>query len=77
LKSSNPEDPPIIYSGYFTNENDLDNFARYLENFNTVINSTHFKELKSQVVDLKVKQCRQWPFGSHEYWACYALNLAS
>ncbi|KAH9639956.1 hypothetical protein HF086_008051, partial [Spodoptera exigua] len=77
LRSTNPEDSPLIYSGYFSNEDDLENFAKYVEDYITVINTTYFKQIEAQVIDLKVDECKGISFGTHEYWRCYVLNLAS
>ncbi|KAJ8730536.1 hypothetical protein PYW08_001949 [Mythimna loreyi] len=77
LKSANPEDSPLIYSGYFSQEEDLDNLAKYVEDYVHVLNTSYFKEMKSKVIDMKVSQCEGLEFGSHEYWKCYVLNLAS
>lgn len=77
LRSKNPEDSPLIYSGYFSNEEDLENFAKYVEDYISVINTTYFKEIEAEVIDLKVDECGGFTFGSHEYWRCYVLNLAS
>ncbi|CAH1646444.1 unnamed protein product [Spodoptera littoralis] len=77
LRSTNPEDSPLIYSGYFSNEDDLEDFAKYIEDYITVINTTYFKEIEAEVIDLKVDECVAFTFGSHEYWRCYVLNLAT
>ncbi|KAJ0175835.1 hypothetical protein K1T71_008994 [Dendrolimus kikuchii] len=77
LKSSYPDAKPLIYTGYFSNENDIEKFARSVEDFIRVINSTYFKSIKAKVVDLKIKQCDDWKFGTDKYWTCYVLNLAT
>ncbi|KAJ8730535.1 hypothetical protein PYW08_001948 [Mythimna loreyi] len=77
LKSANPEDSPLIFSGYFSQGEDLDKFAKYVENYVRVLNTSYFKKMKSEVIDMKVSQCEGLEFGSHEYWKCYVLNLAS
>lgn len=76
LKSLDPEESPLIYSGYFSQKEDLENFARYIEDYISVLNTTYFKKIKSEVVDMKVSQCDGLDFASHEYWKCYVLNLA-
>ncbi|CAD0200058.1 unnamed protein product [Chrysodeixis includens] len=77
LKTSNPDDPPLIYSGYFGNKNDIENYAKYVEDYVSVINTTYFREWESEIVDMKVSQCAGLEFLSHEYWKCYVLNMAS
>lgn len=77
LRSSDPDDNPLIYSRYFSNNNDLENFANYVEDYVTVLNTTYFRKMKSEIVDMQVSQCDGLKFGSHEYWKCYVLNLAT
>ncbi|XP_063893440.1 ecdysone oxidase isoform X1 [Helicoverpa armigera] len=77
LNSSDPEDSPLIYSGYFSHRDDLDNFAKYIEDYVSVVNTSYFRKVKSEIIDFKVSQCADLVFGSHEYWKCYVLNLSS
>ncbi|KOB79079.1 putative ecdysone oxidase [Operophtera brumata] len=77
LRSNNPEDSPVIDAGYFTNKKDLDNFAHYIEDYMNVLNSTYFKSVDSNAVDVKLRECKGLTFFTHEYWKCYALNLAT
>lgn len=77
LKTSNPEDKPLIYSGYFSNYEDLDDFAKYIEDYVSVVNTTILKKLKPEVVHLKVPECSRFASGSHDYWMCYALHFSS
>nr|XP_026489496.1 glucose dehydrogenase [FAD, quinone]-like [Vanessa tameamea] len=77
LKSKKPEDGPIISTGYFSNEDDLEKFAKCVEDFTRVTSSTYFKQIKSEVIDLNVKECKHIDFGSQKYWECYVFNLAA
>ncbi|KAG6460212.1 oxygen-dependent choline dehydrogenase [Manduca sexta] len=76
LKSSNPDDNPLIHTGYYSKESDLDKFAKCVEDFITVTNTSYFRSVNSEVVDLGVRQCDNFVFGSHGYWMCYVLNVA-
>ncbi|CAB3238747.1 unnamed protein product [Arctia plantaginis] len=77
LRTSDPEDSPLIYSGYFNNTEDLENFAKYVEDYVSVINTPYLRNLKPEIIDLRVPQCQDLKFPSHEYWKCYILNLSS
>lgn len=77
LQSDNPIDKPLIYSGYYSSENDLENHAKYIEDYISVINTTYFKSIDSRVVDVKLKQCKHFLFGTHEYWKCFILNVVT
>ncbi|KOB63957.1 putative ecdysone oxidase [Operophtera brumata] len=76
LRSADPEETAAVYTRYFSNLGDMENFARYVEDYISVVNTTTLKSFGSEVVDVHVKQCEDLPFGSHEYWKCYVLNLA-
>ncbi|XP_045768769.1 glucose dehydrogenase [FAD, quinone]-like isoform X2 [Maniola jurtina] len=75
LKSKNPEDNPFIYADHLLNKKDLKKFARCLVDYTTVVNAEYFKNVKSEIVDLNVKQCKGLQFASKKYWECYILNL--
>ncbi|CAB3238749.1 unnamed protein product [Arctia plantaginis] len=77
LRTSNPEDSPLIYSGYYNNTEDLEDFAKYVEDYVSVMNTPYFRNLKPEIIDLRVPQCQDLKFPSHEYWKCYILNLSS
>ncbi|XP_059055557.1 ecdysone oxidase-like [Achroia grisella] len=76
LRSKDPEENPSIFTKYFSNEEDLEDFATYIEDYVTVINTTYFKSVNSKILDLNVKQCKDLQFGSRLFWKCYVLNLA-
>lgn len=77
LEKNDPEVPPVIRTGYFTVKKDLERFALYMEDYLRIINSSYFRSQKSKIVDYNVEQCKYLNFGSHEYWKCFVLNLAS
>ncbi|CAB3238752.1 unnamed protein product [Arctia plantaginis] len=77
LRTSDPEDSPLIYSEYYNNTEDLEDLAKYVEDYVSVMNTRYFRNLKPEIIDLKVPQCQDLKFPSHEYWKCYILNLSS
>ncbi|KOB68525.1 putative ecdysone oxidase [Operophtera brumata] len=78
LNSKNPTGPPIVSLNYFDyNTDDLERHATYIEDYLNVIKTKTFKSFKSQILKLDVKECRHLEFATHEYWKCYALNLAT
>lgn len=76
LGSADPADLALVHTGYFSNADDLDKFATCVEDYISVVNTTTMKSLGSKVTDVRVQQCAGEPFGSHEYWKCYVLNVA-
>lgn len=77
LRDKNPRSSPIYKTGFYSNVKDLEKNARYIENFVQIVNSTFFKSMKSRITNLHLSQCRDKIFGSHEFWKCYSLNIAS
>ncbi|KAJ2950210.1 hypothetical protein O0L34_g11571 [Tuta absoluta] len=76
LRSSDPEDSPIVDSGYYKTEKDLETHARCLEDYVSLLNTSYFQKIGSRVVELGIKECKNLTFLSHEYWKCYARTLA-
>ncbi|XP_026752115.2 LOW QUALITY PROTEIN: ecdysone oxidase-like [Galleria mellonella] len=76
LKSKNPLDSPLILTNYFSNEKDLDDFALYIEDYVTVLNTNYYRSVNSKILDLNIKQCKGLELGSRAFWKCYILNTA-
>ena len=77
LQSNDPMDKPLIYAGYYSNKNDLENHVEYLKDYISIVNTTYLRSVGSRVVDVKLEQCKEFVFGTHEYWRCYILNMAT
>ncbi|XP_030033986.1 glucose dehydrogenase [FAD, quinone] [Manduca sexta] len=77
LKSNDPDDQPLIYTGYFTDERDLEKFTWALEDYLTILNSTVFRNMNSEVINMDVRQCNHLKFKCHDYWKCFILNTIS
>ncbi|XP_063618707.1 ecdysone oxidase-like [Cydia splendana] len=76
LLSKDPTHPPEIYLGYYKNDTDLDIHARSIQDYLRVLNTTSLKRIGVKVVDLQLKGCAGVIFGSHDYWRCYAREIA-
>ncbi|XP_063383531.1 ecdysone oxidase-like [Cydia fagiglandana] len=77
LSENDPEVAPNIFLNYYANDTDLENHAKYLEDYLDVLNSTYMMSLNSEVVNLQVPQCVDIEFNTHDYWKCHILNSAS
>lgn len=75
LKSADPEDSPLIYPGYYSNEKDLDRHAEYLEYYNIVLDTPYYESLNAEFVDPELKTCEGLMKGSKDYWKCYARGM--
>lgn len=57
LRSANPRDDPMIFSGTFDNPEDLDNFPEAVEIVHSLAKTAYFKEKSARVVDIKIGVC--------------------
>ncbi|XP_059046770.1 ecdysone oxidase-like [Achroia grisella] len=74
LRSVNPYDYPLIYTGHLSNPADLETLAAYIKDFNRVRTTNYFKEVKANF--LVPSSCSIYEPDSKEYWKCHALCLA-
>ncbi|CAB3222647.1 unnamed protein product [Arctia plantaginis] len=77
LNSSNPAVSPLIYNGFYSDKRDLENHARYVEDYVSVVNTPYFRSISAEVIDVKIPQCNSLPFNSHAYWKCFVLNTGT
>lgn len=77
LKSKNPMEDPTINLGYYRNEYDLLVAAEGVKFMNTFINTTYFRKVGGSLARLSVRGCEHIPWGTDEYWRCYAKNTVS
>lgn len=70
LNTTNPKDYPIIYMNPYSNLIDLENEVNYIKHIAPVINTTYFKSVGADFLDLE--KCAPLGAGSTEYWRCHA-----
>lgn len=75
LVSKDPEHQPAIYTGYFSDPQDLETFTDNVLDFLTVLNTPTLRNMNAEVVDLDVEYCKDYKFGTRDYWRCYIRNL--
>lgn len=77
LQSKNAEDKPLIYTGFFSNPMDLERIASYVNDYTNILKTTYLTKVKSEIVDFGLAVCKDKEIGTHEYWKCIALNVAT
>ncbi|CAH2106621.1 unnamed protein product [Euphydryas editha] len=77
LQTNNPMDPPNISNGLFSDERDVEDMTTYLEHFVRVVNTTYFRKVKSEIVDIKIRECAGRKFGSKDYWKCFVRSMTT
>ncbi|CAH1645766.1 unnamed protein product [Spodoptera littoralis] len=71
LKSRDFMEAPYIYTNYYTEEEDLDDHARIVEDFMKVLDTDAFQEIGGTFKDPKLPDCTNYTVGTRDYWKCY------
>lgn len=72
LRSADYTDPPIVWTGHFSKKEDLENQVKYIKDFVRVAKTSSFNEGGGELVNPKLSCCKEYRFGSTDYWRCYA-----
>lgn len=80
LRSTNPDDPPIIKPNYLSAEEDVTKMVTAINILEDILETKPFKDNKASFVYLKWNDCPSPPEGnenraSNEYWACFARHV--
>ncbi|CAG9831004.1 unnamed protein product [Diabrotica balteata] len=72
LRSSNAQEKPLIYSGYFSDQNNEDmtvmlESLRFLEK---LLETSPLKEHDPRITQLDLPECNKFEFRSDDYWKC-------
>lgn len=76
LKSTNPDDPPLVYNGFFTDKEDVEKLVDYVLDFIPVMNTTYYRSVNAVMSDAD-PACNEFPQGSRDYWRCYVMCVSS
>ncbi|CAD0199076.1 unnamed protein product [Chrysodeixis includens] len=74
LRSLNPEDQPIIETGYFSDDQDLEDVVDAVLDL-IKIESTPFGQANALEFLPVAEMCRGIEFGTRDYWSCYVLCM--
>ncbi|XP_049520506.1 glucose dehydrogenase [FAD, quinone] [Dermacentor silvarum] len=73
LRSTDPEDPPIIVSGYYTHPDDVKVIVEGLKFVHNITKTKAFAEIGGRMWTEVFPGCEEHEQYSDEYWACLAL----
>lgn len=73
LRSADPDDTPLVRSGYYSEENDIQWHTQLIRHFRGIENTTYFRKVNAELVD--PTDCGVFEFDSDEYWRCYILCI--
>lgn len=71
LRSGNPNDDPLITSGYYTDPRDVDTQIRGINKLLQLMNTKAMRSVSAKPLKMPLKKCNQLPYPSDDYWKCY------
>ncbi|XP_050671150.1 ecdysone oxidase-like [Leptidea sinapis] len=77
LRSTDPWEAPIVEARTFSNSEDLDSLAEYIADYVGVLNSSYFKSVGAEFVDISYPRCKDFELGSAQFWRCYVLQSST
>lgn len=77
LRSRNPYDFPLIYPGYFSDEDDILKCIEGIRFVNKLIETQPFQALKALIQQIHIPECSVFKFQSDTYWECMIKFLSS
>lgn len=75
LRSTDPLDAPLIYSGTFSAIEDLDLYPEAMEMVLSLANTSYFRSMEAEILQVPLERCRQ--VTGREYLRCKAFNMAT
>ncbi|KAL0840857.1 hypothetical protein ABMA28_014662 [Loxostege sticticalis] len=75
LKSTNPKDYPLIETNPYSDETDLENVVKYLEDYSRINNTKVFRDDRAEFIHLE--KCACFGVGTKDYWRCHARCLVT
>ncbi|XP_048484219.1 ecdysone oxidase [Plutella xylostella] len=77
LRSSDPNDAPLIYTRFFSEPEDLDVLVAGVKQSIALTQAKYFKDAKSEVVRYPLPECDDLVYGTDAYWRCFVLITCS
>ncbi|XP_021933322.1 glucose dehydrogenase [FAD, quinone]-like isoform X2 [Zootermopsis nevadensis] len=75
LRSSNPEEPPLIQPNYLTHPRDVETLYHGIELVKKLLRTKPMQEFGARLNDKPLPGCESFPFDSKKYWECYIRHL--
>ncbi|CAH2093800.1 unnamed protein product [Euphydryas editha] len=68
---------PIIKSNYFQHPDDIDTFLKAINFVNKLEETSIFKELEIELLNISIRKCNKHSFKTDNYWKCYMRHMAT
>lgn len=75
LNTTNPQDHPLIYPGYFSNDQDVEDMLQGIHFASKLIETKPFKALGARLEHFQIPSCIQFAFRSRDYWKCLIKQM--
>ncbi|XP_065364081.1 glucose dehydrogenase [FAD, quinone]-like [Calliphora vicina] len=77
LKSSTPQDPPIINANYLSAQEDVEVLLQGMAYLMKLEQTQAFREKQVEILQIPIKECDQFEFKTEPYWRCYFTYFSS
>lgn len=77
LRSTNPFEHPAINPNYLKHPDDTETMIRMIKHILKVVESEPMRKLGVEVVREKLPDCKEYEYGSDEYWVCAVRHVAT
>lgn len=77
LRNSDPNEKPKIYPNYLNHTDDIETMVRGIKFQADYVNTEEFKKHDGVILQLPLKDCRDFEFQSDDYWRCYATYMST
>lgn len=77
LRSTDPNDPPLVHHGIYSNDTDLENMALYIQDFARIVETETLKAAGAFLIDIPIEECADLDKSSLEWFKCYALGTST
>lgn len=75
LKSKHPLVYPLIYSGYLTDQYDVDISVKGIKKTIEMMDTAAFRKIDAKLHEVPVPTCAHLTFGSDLYWECFTRHF--
>ncbi|XP_069691351.1 glucose dehydrogenase [FAD, quinone]-like isoform X1 [Periplaneta americana] len=75
LRSSNPEEPPLINPNYLAHPQDVETLYQGIEVVKKLIKTEPMQSLGARLYDKPMPGCESLLFDSRDYWECYIRHV--